>query len=343
MNKVCNASEGASAPIANNCGSADSNETAKGCGTTASAEELTELIKAEKERLGAVILAHYYTRPEVQDLADFVGDSLALARIATTFDNKVVVMCGVHFMAETVKILCPEKTVLMPDETAGCSLADSCPADEFEAFVKARPGHTVVSYVNTSAQVKALSDVLVTSSNALKVVESFPKDAKLIFGPDRNLGNYINMVTGREMTLWDGACHVHERFSLEKILELKEAHPGARVLVHPECRRQLLTVADKVGSTGALLSYAKESDADTFIVATESGILHKMRAECPGKTFLPVPPDEIGCGCNDCAYMKLVTLEKIYNCLRDMSPQVEVDDATAANARKAIERMLELS
>lgn len=309
----------------------------------ASHAALREEIARLKKEKNALIMAHYYQRDEIQEIADFIGDSLALARKASETDADIILMCGVHFMGETAKILCPDKKVLVPDLAAGCSLADSCPADEFEAFVKARPGHTVVSYVNTSAQVKALSDVLVTSSNALKVVESFPKDAKLIFGPDRNLGNYINMVTGREMTLWDGACHVHERFSLEKILELKEAHPGARVLVHPECRRQLLTVADKVGSTGALLSYAKESDADTFIVATESGILHKMRAECPGKTFLPVPPDEIGCGCNDCAYMKLVTLEKIHNCLRDMSPQVEVDDATAASARKAIERMLELS
>ncbi len=331
-------------PVSGTCNT--KNGAGKGAGKAAAdakKQALVDRIARAKAERGAVILAHYYTRPEVQDLADFIGDSLALARIATTFDNKVVVMCGVHFMAETVKILCPEKTVLIPDTEAGCSLADSCPADAFETFVKAHPDHTVISYVNTSAEVKALSDVLVTSSNALKVVESFDKDAKIIFGPDRNLGNYINSVTGREMTLWDGACHVHERFSVEKVLELKASHPGAKVLVHPECRKPLLTVADKVGSTGALLSYAKSDDAETFIVATESGILHQMAKDCPTKTFIAVPPEDATCGCNDCAYMKLVTLEKLAGCLENLSPQVEVDSAVAARARKSIERMLQLS
>lgn len=306
-------------------------------------DALTARIAKLKEERNAIILAHYYTRPEVQDIADFIGDSLALARIATTFDNPVVVMCGVHFMAETVKILCPGKTVLIPDPEAGCSLADSCPADDFEAFIAAHPGHTVISYVNTSAEVKALSDVLVTSSNALKVVESFPKDEKIIFGPDRNLGDYINSVTGRSMVLWDGACHVHERFSLDRVLELRKAHPGSKVLVHPECRKPLLTVADKVGSTGALLAFAKNDSADTFIVATESGILHQMAKDCPEKTFIPVPADDETCGCNDCAYMKLVTLGKIADCLERLEPQVSIPAETSAQARKSIERMLELS
>ncbi len=306
-------------------------------------DELKLQIARLKEQHNAVILAHYYTRPEVQDLADFIGDSLALARIATTFDNKVVVMCGVHFMAETVKILCPEKTVLIPDPEAGCSLADSCPAERFGEFIAEHPGHTVISYVNTSAEVKALSDVLVTSSNALKVVESFPRDEKIIFGPDRNLGGYINAVSGRDMLLWDGACHVHERFSLDKVLELKKQYPGAKVLVHPECRKPMVSIADKVGSTAALLDYAKSNDADTFIVATESGIMHQMVKDCPEKTFIPVPPEDASCGCNDCAYMKLVTLEKIASCLEHLEPQVAVPAEVAKRAKRSIERMLELS
>ena len=310
---------------------------------TSQAAELRSRIDSLRKQHDAVILAHYYTRPEVQDLADFVGDSLALARIATTFDNPVVVMCGVHFMAETVKILCPEKTVLIPDPEAGCSLADSCPHESFGRFIAENPGHTVISYVNTSARVKALSDVLVTSSNALKVVESFPKDEKIIFGPDRNLGDYVNSATGRNMLLWDGACHVHERFSLEKVLALKESHPGAKVLVHPECRRPLLAVADKVGSTAALIDYARENPAESFIIVTESGILHRLRAECPDKTFIPVPVDDSTCACNDCAYMKLVTLQKVHDALLNMAPAVEVEEDIAARARKAIENMLRLS
>ncbi len=302
----------------------------------------SEVLSLKEER-DAVILAHYYQKGEIQDVADFIGDSLALAQIARTLPNRVIVLCGVHFMGETAKILCPDKTVLVPDVNAGCSLADSCPADEFEAFIKAHPGHTVVSYVNTSAAVKALTDVVVTSSNARKIVESLPADEKIIFGPDRNLGNYINSVTGRQMLLWDGACHVHEQFSLEKLMELKRENPDALVLAHPECKKPLLLLADKVGSTKALLDFAKASDARRFIVVTESGILHQMRKECPGKEFIPAPPQEAGCACNDCSFMKLNTMEKLRDCLRDLAPAIEVDPEVAARAVRPIERMLALS
>ena len=272
------------------------------------------------------------------------GDSLALAQIGTKLTEPVVVMCGVHFMGETVKILCPDKTVLLPDESAGCSLADSCPADDFRRFISEHPGHTVVSYVNTSAEVKALSDVLVTSSNARKIVESLPEDEKIIFGPDRNLGNYINSVTGRQMLLWDGACHVHEKFSVEKIVELKKENPQALVLAHPECRKPLLMIADKVGSTAALLQYAMDApEGSVFIVATESGILHEMQKKCSGKRFIAAPPDDSTCACNDCSFMKLNTLEKLAECLERMAPEVKVDPAVAAEARRPIERMLSLS
>jgi len=306
--------------------------------------ELIEKIKRLKAERRAVIMAHYYTLPEIQDIADYIGDSLALAQIASRVEEPVIVLCGVNFMADTAKILCPDKTVLLPDLEAGCSLAESCPAAEFEAFVKAHPGYTVVSYVNTSAEVKALSDVLVTSGNARKIIDTFPKDEKIIFGPDRNLGNYINSTTGRDMLLWDGACHVHEKFSVEKLVELKKQHPGAKVLAHPECKKPLLLLADVVGSTAALLKAATEApEGSEFIVVTESGILHEMRRLCPGKTFIPAPPTDSTCGCNDCAFMKLNTLGKLADCLATMSPQIEVDSQIAARARKPIERMLELS
>lgn len=301
-----------------------------------------EILRLKKEK-GAVILAHYYQKGEIQDVADYIGDSLALAQIAEKIEEPVIVLCGVHFMGETAKILCPEKTVLIPDAEAGCSLADSCDAKEFRKFTEAHPDHTVISYVNTSAAVKALTDVVVTSSNARDIVESFDKDAKLIFGPDRNLGGYINSITGRQMLLWDGACHVHEQFSLEKIIELKKEYPEAKLLVHPECKRPVVMLADKVGSTAALLKYAKESDSKQFIVATESGILHQMMKECPDKQFIAAPPMDSTCGCNDCNFMKLNTLEKLRNCLRDGKPEVHVDPAIAERARKPIERMLELS
>ncbi|MDE6452737.1 MAG: quinolinate synthase NadA [Muribaculaceae bacterium] len=305
---------------------------------------LVEEIRRLKKEKQAVVLAHYYQSGEIQDVADMVGDSLAMAQYAATLtDARIVVVCGVHFMGETARLLCPDKKVLIPDLNAGCSLADSCPPDKFEEFVKAHPGHTVVSYVNTSVGVKALTDVVVTSGNARRVVDSLPADEKIIFGPDRNLGNYINAQTGRRMVLWDGACHVHELFSAEKIAELKAAHPAARVLVHPECKRPLTLMADCVGSTAALLKYAQESDAQEFIVATESGILHEMRRLCPDKTFIPAPPSDSTCGCNDCAYMKLITLEKLYNTLLHEMPVVEVDPALAERARRPIERMLQLS
>lgn len=301
-----------------------------------------EILKLKKEK-GAVILGHYYQRDEIQDLADYIGDSLALAQIAAKLDAPVIVMCGVHFMGETVKILCPDKKVLIPDAEAGCSLADSCNDEEFASFVAEHPDHTVISYVNTSAGVKALTDVLVTSGNALKIVNSFPADEKIIFGPDRNLGTYINNETGRQMLLWNGACHVHEQFSLQRILDMKAEHPGSKILVHPECKQALHVIADKVGSTAALLKYAIESDADTFIVATESGILHEMRKKCPEKKFLAAPPEDAGCACNECAFMKLNTLQKLRDCLRDETPEVLVDPEIAAKARQPIERMLELS
>ncbi len=306
-------------------------------------EELKEAITRLKKEKKAVILAHYYQQGPIQDIADHIGDSLALARYAATLDDaRIVVLCGVHFMGETAKLLCPDKKVLVPDADAGCSLADSCPVEDFKKFIEAHPGHTVISYVNTSVGVKALTDILVTSGNALKIVNSLPEDEKIIFGPDRNLGNYINSITGRNMLLWDGACHVHEKFSVEKIIELKKQHPGAKVLVHPECKRPVVLLADKVGSTAALLEYTKASDATQFIVATESGILHQMRKDCPEKTFIPAPPDDAAtCGCNDCSYMKLNTLEKLYRCLRDETPEITVDPALAEAALRPIERMLQ--
>lgn len=304
-------------------------------------------IKAEIRQMckdkNAVIMAHYYTEPEIQDIADFVGDSLALAQKAATTDADIIVMCGVHFMGETNKILCPDKKVLVPDASATCSLAESCPAEEFAKFVADHPGHTVISYVNTTAATKAVTDVVVTSSNARQIVESFPKDTPIIFGPDRNLGGYINSITGRNMVLWNGACHVHEKFSLEKILELKSAHPQAKILVHPECPAPIVKIADKVGSTAALLKYSISDPATEFIVATESGILHEMQKSCPSKTFIPAPPNDSTCGCNECSYMKLITMEKLYNCLKNESPEITVDPQIAKRAIRPINKMLEIS
>ena len=314
-------------------------------GAKSYSEETTRLheeINRLKKEKGAVIMAHYYTNPEIQDVADFIGDSLALARIAQDVDENVIVMCGVHFMGETAKILCPDKHVLVPDPEAGCSLADSCKAEDFEKFIKLHPGHTVISYVNTTADVKALTDIVVTSGNALKIVNSLPDDEKIILCTERNLGEFINCLTVRNIVLWYGACHVHERFSLEKILELKKENPDAEILVHPECRKPLQNVADKVGSTAVLLQHARESKATRFIVATESGILHQMRLQCPEKEFIAAPPSDT-CGCNECAYMKLNTLEKLRRCLAEMSPEVEVDAKLAERARLPIVRMLEMS
>lgn len=308
-----------------------------------SKEKLVEEIARLKKEKNALIMAHYYQRDEIQEIADFIGDSLALARQAAKTDADVIVMCGVHFMGETAKILCPEKTVLIPDMNAGCSLADSCNPVEFEKFVKEHPDHTVISYVNTSAAVKALTDIVVTSGNARNIVEQLPEEELIIFGPDHNLGEYINSVTGRKMTLWKGACHVHDRFSIEKIIEMKKEHPGAKVLVHPECRRPLQLIADKVGSTAALLDFAEKDDANEYIVVTESGILFEMRKKCPHKIFLAAPAEDSECQCNECDFMKLNTLQKVYECLRDGKPEIIVDREIAEKALKPIERMLEMS
>ena len=306
-------------------------------------DKIIEEINRLKKEKNAVIMAHYYQMGDIQDIADMIGDSLALAQHAAKTDADIIVLCGVHFMGETAKILSPQKKVLVPDLEAGCSLADSCPADAFEAFVKAHPDHTVISYVNTTAAVKALTDVVVTSTNAKKIVDSFPKDAKLIFGPDRNLGNYINSVTGREMLLWDGACHVHEQFSVEKLLKLKEENSDAVVLAHPECKKPLLLVADFIGSTAALLNYTINSDKKKFLVATESGIIHEMQKKNPDKEFIPVPPNDSTCACNECNFMRLNTLEKLYKCLLNETPEILVEESVREKAVKPILRMLELS
>ncbi len=302
----------------------------------------TEIRRLCKEK-NAVILSHYYTEPAIQDIADFVGDSLALAQKAATTDADIIVMCGVHFMGETCKILCPEKTVIVPDLNATCSLAESCPADKFADFVKQYPGHKVISYVNTTAATKAHTDVVVTSTNARQIVESFPIDQPLIFGPDRNLGAYINSVTGRNMILWDGACHVHERFSVNKLIELKKQYPDAKVLVHPECKGAIVKLADVVGSTAALLNYTVQNEANEFIVVTESGILYEMEKRSPQKKFIPLPPEEGTSPCNECQYMRMITLPKVYNSLLHLAPQLEVDAEVSRAAVKSIHAMLDIS
>ena len=307
---------------------------------------MKEEIRALCKEKNAVIFAHYYTRPEIQEIADFIGDSLALAQQATRVQADILVMCGVHFMGETMKILCPDKKVLIPDMNAGCSLADSCKASDLAAFKAQHPDHMVVSYVNTSAEVKALTDVVVTSSNAKKIVDQLPKDAKIIFGPDHNLGSYINSVTGREMLLWNGACHVHSRFSLEALIKLKAENPGVEVLAHPECKAPILAQSDVIGSTKALLEHTIHSSAKRFIIATESGILFEMQRACPDKEFIPVPPEVtegVGCSCNECEYMRMNTLEKVYACLKNEAPEMIVPKETAEKAVSSIQRMLEMS
>lgn len=309
-------------------------------------KEYIDKIKSLAKQKNAVIFAHYYTRPEIQEIADFIGDSLALAQQATRVQANILVMCGVHFMGETMKILCPDKKVLVPDMNAGCSLADSCKAEDLAAFKAQHPDHMVVSYVNTSADVKALTDVVVTSSNAKKIVDQLPQDAKIIFGPDHNLGSYINSVTGRNMLLWNGACHVHSRFSLEALLQLKAAHPGVEVLAHPECKAPVLAQSDVIGSTKALLEHTMKSPAKRFIIATESGILFEMQRACPDKEFIPVPPEVaegIGCSCNECEYMRMNTLEKVYNCLLNENPEMQVPQEIAEKAISSIQRMLAMS
>ena len=318
---------------------------------------IVEEIRALCREKNAIIMAHYYQRPEIQDIADFVGDSLALAQVAAKTDADIIVMCGVHFMAETAKILCPDKKVLIPEPAAGCSLADSCRAEDLAAWKEAHPEHIVVSYVNTSAAVKALTDVVVTSSNALKIVEQLPEDKPILFGPDQNLGGYINRMTGRKMDLWNGGCHVHARFSEEALLALKEQYPSAKVLAHPECKPTILQYADVIGSTQALLNYAKSHrEEKQFIVVTESGILHEMQKSCPEVTFVAVPPmttdgkcicntqsTDNQSSCNECEYMRMITLEKLYNCIRDESGEIIVNQSVAMNALLPIKRMLELS
>ena len=303
--------------------------------------QLTSRIEQLKKEKNAVILAHYYTRPEVQAVADFLGDSLALSVKAKEIDAKIILFAGVHFMAETAKVLSPDKKVLIPNPEAGCSLAESCNAEDFAAFKAQYPDHLVVSYVNTTVGVKALTDVCCTSSNALEVVKSIPADKPIIFAPDRNLGGYIKKLTGRDnMVLWDGACHVHEEFSLEKILELKKEHPEAKIVVHPECKAVVAAVADYVGSTAGILSYCGESEASEFIVVTEAGILAEMKRKFPNKSFIPAPPIDSTCGCNECRYMKMVSLESILACLENEAPEIVMDEATRKAAERSILNMI---
>jgi quinolinate synthase len=305
--------------------------------------DLVEEIRKMKKEKNAIILAHYYQQIDIQELADFIGDSLELSRKASKTDAAVIVFCGVHFMAETAKILSPEKKVLLPDMKAGCSLADSCPPEAFRKFIERYPDHTVISYINTSAAIKAMTDIICTSSNAVKIVNSLPVKEKIIFAPDKNLGNYVSSVTGRKMVIWDGACHVHARFSLEKIIELKKENPDAKIIAHPECEKPVLILADYIGSTSALLKYTAEDGNNKYIVATESGILYQMRKQHQEKTFIPAPPDDSNCGCNDCNYMKQNTMEKVYLCLRYEMPEIIMDEELRKRAEKPIRRMLELS
>ena len=300
-----------------------------------------EFLKLKKEK-NAILLAHYYQVDEIQEIADYVGDSLGLSQQAAATNSPFIVFAGVHFMAETAKILSPKAKVLLPDLEAGCSLADSCPPDEFAAFIKQHPGHIVISYINCSAEVKALSDVICTSSNAVKIVQSFPEDQKIIFAPDKNLGGYINRITGRNMLLWDGTCQVHDLLQTEAIIKLKIGHPDAKLIAHPECKAPILEIADFVGSTTALLNFTMKDSAKKFIVATETGILYQMKKSSPDKEFIIVPSDET-CSCNDCPYMKLNTMQKLYLCLKNERPEIWMNEELMAKARKPIERMLEIS
>ena len=305
--------------------------------------DLVEEIHRMRKEKNAVILAHFYQEGEIQDIADYVGDSLGLSQQAAATNADIILFAGVHFMAETAKILAPDKKVLIPDLQAGCSLADSCPPEAFAAFKNKYPDHTVISYVNTTAEIKALTDIICTSTNALQIVQSLPEEEKIIFAPDRNLGNYIQSVTGRKMVIWDGACHVHEEFSLERILELKKENPDAQLIAHPECEKPILIVADHIGSTTSLLNYSIKNPGMKFIVATESGILHQMRKESPHKTFIPAPPKDSTCACNDCRFMKLITLKKIYNTLKYELPEITLEQKLMDRARGSIVRMLEIS
>lgn len=303
------------------------------------AEEISRL----KKEKNAVILAHYYQTGDIQDIADFIGDSLALSQVAKSTDADIILFAGVRFMAETAKILSHSKKVLLPDMDAGCSLADSCKAEDFKKFIDENPGRTVVTYVNTNIDIKVLSDIICTSSNAVQIIESLPPEEKIIFGPDRNLGNYILNKTGRDIKIWNGACHVHEEFSLEAILELKKEHPEAKVIVHPECELPVRMIADYTGSTSALLQFTKKDNSKVYIVGTEPGIIHQMKKALPSKEYIPAPPKDSTCGCSECNFMKLITVEKIYNCLRDEQPEILIDADILARAAKPIERMMEIS
>ncbi len=303
---------------------------------------INKINKLRKEK-NAIILAHYYQIPEIQEIADSVGDSLDLSRKSAETDANIIVFAGVYFMAETAKILSPEKRFFIPDVNAGCSLAESCPANEFQEFRKRYPDHIVVSYVNTTAEIKAMTDITCTSTNAVRIIESIPKDQNIIFAPDRNLGNYLNSITGRNMVLWDGACHVHEEFSLEKMLVLLKTHPKAKLIAHPECQRPVLIAADFVGSTSALLRFTETDSGSEYIVATESGILHQMRKQNPNKTFIPAPPIDSTCGCNDCRFMKLHDLQKIYDSLNEGKFEININPLIIEKARIPIQRMFELS
>ena len=297
-------------------------------------------MKAEKN---AIILAHYYQTGDIQDIADFVGDSLALSQKAASNNADIILFAGVRFMAETAKILAPEKKILLPDINAGCSLADSCKAKDFKKFIKDNPGRTIVSYVNTTAEIKALSDIICTSSNAISIVNSLPPEEKIIFAPDRNLGNYVLNKTGRDIIVWNGTCHVHEEFSLEAILKLKEQNTDAKIIVHPECELPVRMVADYIGSTAALLKFTKEDNGNCYIIATEPGIIHQMKKENPYKTYIPAPPRDSTCGCSECNFMKLITVEKIYNCLKNEKPEIKLNEKLITAAQKPIKRMLEIS
>jgi quinolinate synthase len=300
-------------------------------------------IKKLKADKNAIILAHYYQTGDIQDIADFVGDSLALSQKAASNSADIILFAGVKFMAETAKILSPEKKVLLPDLMAGCSLANSCKASDFKKFLNENPGRTVISYVNTNAEIKAMSDIICTSSNAIQIVESLPRDEKIIFAPDRNLGNYVLNKTGYDMIIWNGTCHVHEEFSLEAIIRLKEENPDAKIIVHPECELPVRMVADFIGSTSALLQFTKKDPGDCYIVATEAGIIHQMRKENPDKMYIPVPPIDSTCGCSECSFMKLITIEKILNCIKFEKPEINIDQKILIKAQKPIIRMMEIS
>ncbi len=308
-----------------------------------SSEEYISEINRMKAEKNAIILAHYYQTGDIQDIADFIGDSLALAQKAASNNADIIVFAGVKFMAETAKILAPEKKVLLPDMNAGCSLADSCKAEDFEKFIMENPGRTIVSYVNTTAEIKALSDIICTSSNAIQVIESLPPEEKIIFAPDRNLGNYVLNKTGRDMVIWNGTCHVHEEFSLEAILRLKKENPEAKIIIHPECELPVRLVADYIGSTSSLLQFTKNDNGKYYIVATEAGIIHQMKKANPDKVYIPAPPRDSTCGCSECSFMKLITLEKIFNCLKNETPEVFVDNNILMKAQKPIRRMMEIS